>query len=304
MKTKFKILKIKNKELENVIFVYRKDIKDLHWQLSEQSKELNSKIKESKTLKDEKNTIEEILNELKKRTKNIKELNNMNNKNINSQLAFDERVFSTRSYKSPSSANKLKKINTLDNISTTSCSKIETELLQFMIYLENKGLPVINIFKDEFHVMSERKLTVISDIMVNEIRWKLFKSELPTLLNQNNANLLNSKKLKQDFPPIISLQDVSLKNIKDNKQISQNKPQEIQYGTSSKPPNKPNELRESMKLSFRSEDSFKAITSGSPIKQEKPSWVPVLDFTHLPEYIDSNDLRFHYGKVNIAAPDY
>ena len=43
-------LEKQNKELENTIFVYRKDIKDLHNQLSEQNRNLNNQINESNKL--------------------------------------------------------------------------------------------------------------------------------------------------------------------------------------------------------------------------------------------------------------
>ena len=58
------------------------------------------------------------------------------------------------------------------------------------------------------------------------------------------------------------------------------------------------------RISFHSDDSFRPICYGPALLLEKPSWVPVLDLKNLATYIDSDDDRFEFGKVNLAVPDY
>ena len=209
-----------------------------------------------------------------------------NNVDLAKSWSLNDKVFSTRSYQSPSSCKKLKEIDFRKENNSSVWSKTETELIQFLVYLENKGIPAINIFKEEFYPVSERKLTTISDLKANEIKRELFNEDSLSRQQFNqNSIFAKEKRDKYTYPPIVSLHESnSKKHIKMNKQNWILKPKNnsiIHPQSNNKSINKQDDIKNSDKLSFRSEDSYKPIWSGSPVKLEKPSWVPVLDLTHL-----------------------
>lgn len=203
-------------------------------------------------------------------------------------------------------------------------------MLKFILYLEDKGIPVINIFKEEFLKIKERKVLALLDSKVDKFKWELFDDENQLLLNDEDYNngvtydvkkvafqnshkkpLLNSNSKHNHKAKNILKKSSSVRNneeqSKENEQMhnvyrnnsEQSKKSRTQSGSSN------NRDLSNGRLSFHSDDSFRPICAGPALIPEKPSCVPVLDFKNLSAFCDSDDDRLDCEKnPNLAVPDY
>lgn len=301
------VLENHRKALEEKIKIYKEDVEDLQKRLIVKDRELDTTLEESFKMRDEKESIEQKLKELRRKVMFTTEcLRFENDAELLKACTSKGKSFSTRSYHTPSPIKKMKEIAVRKDFNLTVCSKIERNLLKFMLYLEDKGIPVINIFKDEFLKIKEKKVLAQLDSKVDKLKWELFEDDNQLLLNDDDYNngisydgkkvsfqnshkkpLLNSNSKHQSRARNILKKSSSLRNSEDQSKENEhvhhvyrhNSEQSKKSRTHSGSSN--NRDFSNGRISFHSDDSFRPICSGPPLMNEKPSCVPVLDFKNL-----------------------
>lgn len=98
------------------------------------------------------------------------------------------KAFSTRSYHTPSPVKKMKEIAVRKDFNLAVCSKIEQNLLKFILYLENKGVPAIHIFKDEYLKLRDKRVITQFDLKINDLKLDLFENDHKLLIDDDDYN--------------------------------------------------------------------------------------------------------------------
>ena len=321
-------LEYHNKALEDKVNIYKEDVKDLEKRIIDKDKELDIKIEQSNKLIHEKVDVEEKLKDLRKKVIFTKEwLRFESDAELLKACTTNGKAYSTRSYHTPSPVKKIKEIAVRKDFNLTIWSKIEQNLLKFILYLENKGVPAIHIFKDEYLKLRDKKIITQFETKINDLKLDLFENDPKLLIDDEDYN----RRIEYDYDNLVNRihhmiprHSNSLRNMpkQNNKKLLINRSSEAKHKekeshipwhrNSSEIPMKSRELSGSSnnrdqsngRISFHSDDSFRPICSGPSLMIEKPSCVPVLDLKNLASYIDSDDDKFEFGKVNLAVPDY
>lgn len=300
--------------------IYKDDISELEQRLIKKDKELDSKVEESKRMQDEKNSIQVKLNELRKKIMFTKEwLRFENDAELLKAWATNGKAFSTRSYHTPSPVKKLKEIAVRKGFNCAVSSKIERNLLKFLLYLENKGVPVISIYKDEFLKIREKKMIAQLDSQISKMEWELFNEDTDIFINDDDYDHgfdFDYNELQNNKKPLLGRKSKSsMKVTRELSEKENSKANHIPRNSSEKLKNQRtlsnisgssnNRDSSNGRASFHSDDSFRPIWNGPPLIPEKPSWVPVLDLKNVMSYWDSDDDRIDIAKhLNLAVPDY
>ena len=305
---RIQVLENHKEALEKKMSIYKQDVHELEHKLISKDRELESTLEESNKIKHEKESIQLKLDQIKKKIMFTTEwLRFENDSELLKACATDGKAFSTRSYHSPSPVKKLKEIAIRKDFNWAISSKIEKNLLKFMLYLESKGLPVIKMYKDEFVAIREKKIIAQLDSKVKQIEWDLFQDDPDIFLNDhdyNNGLYLNTWYSR---PLFHNKSDAKSKVNSRSNHIprSNSETGKKQRGSSNFSGSSNNHDSSNGRLSFHSDDSFRPICKGKPILPEKPSCVPVLDLKNIEQYCDSdNDLLECEKNPNLAVPDY
>ncbi|CAI2360949.1 unnamed protein product [Moneuplotes crassus] len=242
-------LAAQNKALENMMAKFQGKTRQLEIQCRSKNKELEISTKELKRLRAEK---DQLLERLKKTPSNISLMNQKGK-------SYSSRSFTSNSPGKPTSRKTYRK-------------EVESDLLKFIMFLEEKAIPVIKIYREEYQKIKDKNKNYIKyDINLKKLKSDLFG---------NNSPLKNKPAPKPDnyFSKNLLNNQISMAGMSKKAKVEghDNTPSRISN----------NNCSEIGRMSFHSEDSFHPLNYGPPVSQEKPSCVPTLSLNAIDKYFN------------------
>mmetsp|Transcript_27908 Transcript_27908/g.24687 ORF Transcript_27908/g.24687 Transcript_27908/m.24687 type:complete len:280 (+) Transcript_27908:244-1083(+) len=243
-----------NKSLEDSLEKYQEKCSLLEIQIMTKTKEIEIKTKEIQRFK-------------------FENYNNLSRNQKNSEWDKESKSFSSRSY---TSSSPMKNINLLKN---SSNNEVEKNLLKFIMFLEEKAIPAIKIYKEEYRKIRFKQNNQVNyKINIDKLRRELLEEDVKYQTKNDyykkKSNVQNDlNNINHHGKPLLNNQITMAGHIKPKiKHSSSIKSKEdLMMSKKNRNDSSKNLNSNQARMSFYSDDSYNPIINGIPVMKEKPS---------------------------------